>query len=92
MPGAARSGFGQQPLDDHLRLLVFAFAEVVMPDASLDVGEVESGPVVVGERAPDRVFVIERDRVVDRHVLHGPADVPGVVLEGELGGVHAYYG
>ena len=92
MPGAARSGFGQQPLDDHLRLLVFAFAEVVMPDASLDVGEVESGPVVVGERTPDRVFVIERDRVVDRHVLHGPADVPGVVLEGELGGMHAYYG
>ena len=76
MPGAAGSGLGEQSLDDHLRLLVFAFAEVVMPDASLGVGEVESGPVVVGERDPDRVFVIERDRVVDRHVRHGPAENP----------------
>ena len=92
MPGAAGSGLGQQPLDDHFRLLVFAFTDVVMPDPSLGVGEVERGPVVAGERTPDRVFVIEPDRVVDPRVLHGPADVPGVVLEGKLGGVHTYDG
>jgi hypothetical protein len=92
MPGAAESGLGQQPLDDHFRLLVFAFADVVMPDPSLGVGEVERGPVVAGERTPDRVFVIEPDRVVDPRVLHGPADVPGVVLEGKPGGVHTYDG
>ena len=92
MPGAAESGLGQQPLDDHFRLLVFAFTDVVMPDPSLGVGEVERGPVVAGERTPDRVFVIEPDRVVDPRVLHGPADVPGVVLEGKPGGVHTYDG
>jgi hypothetical protein len=32
MTCAGGSGLGQQLLDDHFRLLVFAFAEVVMPD------------------------------------------------------------
>ena len=34
-----RSRLGQQLLDDHFRLLVFAFAVVVMADAPLRVGE-----------------------------------------------------
>jgi len=32
MTWAAGSVLGQQLLDDHFRLLVFAFAEVVVPD------------------------------------------------------------
>jgi hypothetical protein len=76
-------------LDDHLRLLVFAFPEVVMPDTPLRVGEVQGGPVVVVEGGPYRVVVVDRDRVVDPHLLQGPADVVRVVLERELGCVHA---
>ena len=33
--------------------------------------------------------VIDRDRIVDPHVLHGPADVVEVFLERELRRVHA---
>jgi hypothetical protein len=39
MTCAGGSGLGQQLLDDHFRLLVFAFAEVVMPDVPLRVGD-----------------------------------------------------
>jgi hypothetical protein len=42
---AGGSGFGQQLLDDHFRLAVFAFADVVMADTALRVGEVQGGPV-----------------------------------------------
>ena len=45
------TGADQQLLDDHFRLLVFAFAEVVVPDAPLRVGEAEGGPVLVDEGA-----------------------------------------
>ena len=47
--------------------LVRALAEVVVADAPLGVGEVQRRPVVVAERAPDRVVVVDRDRVVDPH-------------------------
>jgi len=83
------SVLGQQLLDDHFRLLVFAFAEVVVPDAALRVGEVQGRPVVVAEGTPYRVVVVDRDRVTDPHVPLGAADVVGVVLERELGCVHA---
>ena len=85
------SGLGQQLLENHFRLLVLAFAEVVMPDAPLRVGEVQGRPVMVVEGAPYRVVVVDRDRVADPDLPHGPADVIDVVLERELGGVHADY-
>ena len=59
----------EQPLDDALRLLVASFAEVVVADDAVRVDEVERRPVVVVERAPDLVVVVERDRVVDPSLL-----------------------
>src|SRR5689334_8489325 len=47
--GATRPGLGQQLLDDHLRPVVRALAELVVPDASLRVDEVEGGPILVPE-------------------------------------------
>ena len=88
MTGVGGSVLGQQLLDHHFRLLVFAFAEVVVPDAALRVGEVQGRPVVVGEGAPYRVVVVDRDRVIDPHVLHSAADVVEIVLEPEFGGVN----
>ena len=89
MPGPGGSGRGQELLDHHLGLAVLALAEVVMPDLPLRVGEVEGGPVVVIERAPDRIVVIGRDGIVDAHFPHRPADVADVVLDAELGRVDA---
>ena len=62
-------GFGQELLDHDLRPVVVAFTEPVMPDASLGVDEVQSRPVVVRERVPDRVVAVDRDRVRDPHLL-----------------------
>ena len=61
----------------------------MMAEAPLCVGEVEGGPVVVAERTPHRIVVVGRDRVIDPHLLDGPADVTGIVLEPELGCVDA---
>src|SRR6266498_2147786 len=62
MTCAGGSGLGQQLLDNHLRLLVFAFAEVVMPDQPAGVGEVDGRPVVIVESTPYRIVIVDRDR------------------------------
>ena len=46
---------------------------------------------MVRERVPNRVVVIDRDRIGHAHVLHRLLNVVDVVLEAELGGVHPDY-
>src|SRR5215207_1936034 len=74
----------EQPLDDALRLLVASLTEVVVADDAVRVDEIERRPVMVGERAPDLVVVVERDRVVDRSLLRRLPHAVNVVLEREL--------
>src|SRR6266566_352738 len=85
MTCAGGSGLGQQLLDDHFRLLVSAFAEVMMPDQPSGVREIDGRPVMIVESTPDRIVAVDRDRVIDPHLPHGPADVIDVSLERELG-------
>ena len=59
------AGVEQQLLDRHLGHGVLALAEVVVPDPSLGIGEVDRRPEVVGERPPDPVVAVDRDRVLD---------------------------
>ena len=79
----------QQLLDDALRLLVAAFAEVLVADDAVGVDEVQRRPVVVGERVPDLVVVVDGDRVVDRSLAGRAPHAVDVVLEGEFGRVDA---
>ena len=91
-PGAADvvvAGLPKQHLDGHLALLVAALAKVHVSDLPFGVRDVHGRPVVVVEGAPDREVGVERDRIVDSHVIRGPADVVGVPLERELGRVDA---
>ena len=69
--------------------VVLALAEVMLANASARIDEVERGPVLVLERAPDRVVVVDHDRILDPHLLHGAAHVVDVLFERELGCVHA---
>ena len=78
------AGLAQQRLDDHFRLFVGAFAKKVMADTSLRIDEIERRPGLVPECAPDGMVVVDRDRVVDLHVFHGPANVGDVLFELEL--------
>src|SRR5688572_29261876 len=87
---AARAGFGQQPLNGRFRAMVLALAEVMLANASVRVDEIEGGPVLVLEGAPDRVIVIDHDRILDLHLPHGTTNVVEVVFESELGCVHSY--
>jgi hypothetical protein len=62
---------------------------VVVPDTPLRVDEVQRRPVPVLEGPPYGVLVVHGDRVIDPHLLHGPADVVHVLLERELRRVDA---
>jgi hypothetical protein len=65
-PVAAR--VSQQSLDHPLRFLVRLLAEVVVPDPSFGVGDVDRRPVVVAEGPPERVVRVDRDRIGNIHV------------------------
>jgi hypothetical protein len=57
---------------------------VLVADDSVRVDEVKRRPVAVGEGAPDRVVVVERDRVVDPPLSRRPPHAVDLVLEREL--------
>src|SRR5688572_5208117 len=59
-----------------------------MPDVPLSIDEVEGRPVVVLERPPDRVVAVDRDWILNPHVVHGSTNVLDVLLEWKLGRVH----
>src|SRR5829696_6502719 len=89
MTAAVDSGLGKQLLDDHFRLFVFALAEMMMSNMPLRINEIEGRPIPVVESTPYRIVVIDRDRIIDPHVLRGSANVIDVSLKGELRRVHA---
>ena len=79
----------KQLLDDAFRFLVASFAELVVADDAVGADEVQGRPVMIGERAPDLVVVVDGDRVVDRSLLNRAPHAVDVVLEGELRRVNA---
>src|SRR6516165_1395326 len=86
---SARTVLLQESLNHNLRLFVFALTENMVADASLCIGEIESRPIIIAKRAPDRMIVIDHDRVVDAHVLGGPAEVVDILFKRELGRMDA---
>jgi hypothetical protein len=61
----------------------------MVPDPTLGIDEVEGRPVAVAEGIPDRIVVVDHDRIVDPKVLDGPPDILQVAFDVELGRVHA---
>ena len=55
----------------------------------LRIDEIEGRPIVVRKSVPDRIVVIDGDRILDLHLLGGSANVLEVVLKGELRRVYA---
>src|SRR2546421_4397406 len=86
---ATDSGLGQQLLNHPLRLFVFSLAEGMMSNVPLPIDEIEGRPILVVETPPYRIVVIDRDRIIHPHVLHGSGNVPDVLLKCELRRVHA---
>ena len=74
-------------LDATLAVVVPAFAELVVADPALGVGEIDRRPVAVTEGAPDLVIRVERDGVRDVQLLGRTPDVVDVLLERELRGM-----
>src|SRR5262249_48404830 len=82
------SGGLEQELDDGFRVLVVALPESVMAKLAVSVGEVESRPVLVIESAPDPVVAVDRDRIVDPHLLRRSANMLEIAFDLEFGAVH----
>ena len=83
------AGLGQQRADRLLGLLVGALAEVDVADLAVGVDQVLRRPVLVRERGPGAELVVLDHRVVDPVLVDRVGDVAGVLLERELGRVHA---
>ena len=62
---------------------------MMLPDPAIGIDQIVSRPRVVVECIPDRVGVVERDRIFDAEIGDSFLDVGGVLLEGEFGGVYA---
>src|SRR6266851_9408037 len=65
MSEAADAGLGQQLLKNHFRLFVGALAELMIANTPLRIDEIEGRPIVVIESTPDRIVVIDCDRILD---------------------------
>ena len=81
---AAGAGLVQQSLNDHFRLFVRALAEVLMPNTPLRIDEIQRRPILVPEGSPYDMLIVHCDRIIDPHVLHGPANVVQVFFKCEL--------
>ena len=81
-PGqVVRAGITKEHLNRALGLFVATFTEVLVADAALCVGEVQRGPELVRECVPDRVVVVDRDRVLEVQLVYGPTHAVDVVLD-----------
>src|SRR5215218_805704 len=56
----------------------------MVSNSALRIDEIQCWPILVVEGSPDGVVVVHRDRVIDPHLLHGPANVIYVLLKSEL--------
>src|SRR5580704_15783010 len=79
---------GQQLLNLALRAGVLALAELLIPDVSLGIDKIESWPKDVVERIPDRVFIVNRNGIVDVHLSQRGANIIHVLLEIKLRSVY----
>src|ERR1019366_2926029 len=91
MTNAMGSSLHQQLLDDPLRLSIPSLAELMVANTSPCIDEIESRPNLVVEGAPYCVVVVDRNRIIDLHVIDRPADVIDVLLERELRSLHTDY-
>ena len=62
---------------------------MLVAEPALAIDEIVRRPIMVVERAPDGVIVVERDRIADIEIAHGPPDIGGILLECELRRVDA---
>src|SRR5688572_12612538 len=57
---------------------------MMMSNTALSIDEIQRRPISVLKGSPDGMVVVHCDRVIDPHLLHGPANVVYVFLESEL--------
>ena len=84
-----RAIFFEKLLNHPLGLVVFAFAEVVIANASLAVDEVVRRPVFVVESLPDFVVAVDGDGISDLQIANRFFHVGAVFFEREFRSMHA---
>src|SRR5690349_1911719 len=69
------SCLGEQILNRPFGLLVVTLAKVVIANASSRIDEIQRRPILIIERAPYGVVVVDSDWVLDSHLAHRAAHV-----------------
>jgi len=83
------AGLGEELADDALGTVVPALAEMVVAHAPPGVDEIVGGLIVIVEGAPERIVVVERDRIGNAELPDRPAYIFGIALEREFGRMDA---
>src|SRR5438132_10593917 len=75
------TGLGKELLDHPLGAVIIAFAEMMMANTALGIDEVMRRPIFVVEGAPDRIVVVDRQRIADLEIGNSVAQVAHILLE-----------
>jgi hypothetical protein len=76
-------------LDDLFGFSVVALAEEVVANLAFGVDEIVSRPIFIVEGAPDRIIIVDCNRIVDLQLGYGLLDVADILFEGEFRRVDA---
>src|SRR5215208_1650451 len=57
---------------------------MMISKAALRIDEVQRGPILILEGSPDDMLIVHCDRVIDTHLLDGPANVVDALFKREL--------
>src|SRR2546421_1452253 len=79
----------QQLLNNQFGLFVFALTELMMSNLPLCIDEIQGWPVLVIESTPYPVVTVDRDRVIDSHLICRLANALDVLLDVKFRRVHA---
>src|ERR1700730_12922574 len=63
--------------------------EMAMADAPFRIDEIGSWPIFVAERFPDRIIIVDDDRIVDFQTSDDLANIADIPLEREFGRMYA---
>src|SRR5208282_3000169 len=62
---------------------------LVLPDTAFRIDEIMRRPILIVKSSPDRIVIVDRDRIADLQIGHGLLHIVDVLLVGELRSMHA---
>jgi hypothetical protein len=73
------------------RLLIGTFADVIIPQNSLSIGQKQMRPILIIKSLSGGKIAIDRYRISDTALLHCPFDIADTTFRKQLGRMNTYH-